>query len=90
MNYLKNLPLDILKIDKTFIDNLKEGGVEKEIIRTIVSLAHILRLEVVAEGVETQEQYNYLRQIGCNKVQGYYLSRPIPAEEILFFTKLYL
>lgn len=90
LNYLKNLPLDILKIDKTFIDNLKEGGVEKEIIRTIVSLAHILRLEVVAEGVETQEQYNYLRQIGCNKVQGYYLSRPIPAEEILFFTKLYL
>ena len=85
LNYLKNLPLDILKIDKTFIDNFREGEAEKEITRTIVTLAHILKLEVVAEGVETQEQFDYLRQIGCNKVQGYYVSRPIPAEEILTF-----
>jgi len=85
LNYMKNLPLDILKIDKTFIDNFHNGESEKEITRTIVSLAHILRLEVVAEGVETQEQYDYLRQIGCNKVQGYYLSRPIPAEKIITF-----
>ncbi|TGE32931.1 GGDEF domain-containing phosphodiesterase [Desulfosporosinus sp. Sb-LF] len=82
LNYLKDLPLDVLKIDKTFIDNFEQGDTEKEITRTIVSLAHILRLDVVAEGVETLDQFGYLREIGCNKVQGYYVSRPIPADEI--------
>lgn len=82
LNYLKSLPLDVLKIDKTFIKDLKEGKAEKAIAGTIVSLAHILNMSVVAEGVETREQFEYLRGIGCNLIQGYYISKPLLVNEI--------
>lgn len=82
LNYLKSLPLDVLKIDKSFVKDLKDGKKEKAIAETIVSLAHILNMSVVAEGVETREQFEYLRKIGCNLIQGYYISKPLPVKDI--------
>lgn len=76
LNYLKNLPLDTLKIDKSFIDGLSDAGREKAIIGTIISLAHILNLNVIAEGVETLQQATSLELLNCNLLQGYYFSKP--------------
>ena len=77
LNYIKNYKLDRLKIDRSFIHDMKAPSVETAITGTIVVLAHILGLEVVAEGVETPEQYLYLREVGCNTIQGFYFSRPV-------------
>lgn len=82
LNYIKNLPLDVLKIDKSFIDDIISNPSEKAIIGTIIQLAHILNLEVVAEGVETKTQYDYLKKIGCCKIQGFYFSKPKSPDEI--------
>lgn len=80
LSHLKNLPIDILKIDKTFIDRLGENHTEDAIIQTIISLAHILRLEAVAEGVEAQGQRDILGTMGCNKIQGYWFGKPLDNE----------
>lgn len=87
LNYLKCLPLDILKVDKSFIKDLKEDEVEKAIAGTIISLAHLLKLTVVAEGVETEQQYDYLRSIGCNIIQGYLISRPVDSRVLADFIR---
>lgn len=83
LTYLKNLPIDRLKIDRAFIHDMKQQSVETAITGTIVALAHILDLEVVAEGVENLEQFEYLRRVGCNHVQGYYFSKPLPSSTAL-------
>lgn len=80
LNYLKSLPLNTLKIDKSFIDGLTENTKEKAIIGSIIDMAHFLNLDVVAEGVETKEQYECLKYFGCNLVQGFYFSRPLRVE----------
>lgn len=81
LSYLKQLPIQELKMDRSFIADLAdEHGNHAEIVRAIISLAHALRLRVVAEGVETQEQLDYLDQCGCDEVQGFLLSHPVPAE----------
>lgn len=77
---LRRLPLDILKIDKDFVDGLKDKGDESRIVRAIVDLAHTLGLKVVAEGVETAGQLLLLREMGCEFAQGYHISRPLPAD----------
>ena len=82
LNYIKDFPLDIIKIDRAFINDMQGSSREKAIASTIVLLAHILNLDVVAEGIETKEQYEYLKKIGCNLVQGYYVSKPILPEEM--------
>ena len=85
LSYLKRLPADILKIDKSFTKGL---GVEVEdtaIVQTVVDLAHILGMEVVAEGVEIAEQETLLKEMGCDFAQGFYVSRPLPPEEVLGF-----
>lgn len=87
LNYLKCLPLDILKVDKSFIRNLKRDEVEKAIASAIISLAHLLKLTVVAEGVETEQQYDYLRSIDCNMIQGYLISKPIDAGALTDFIR---
>lgn len=74
--YLKNLPLSTLKIDKSFIDDIVMHTDEAPIVASIISLAKNLRLKVVAEGVETQEQCIYLKALGCHEIQGYYFSKP--------------
>ena len=80
--YLKKLPLDPLKIDKTFVDEVLSDPHSAAIVRTTVSLAGNLGLNVVAEGVETEAQMAFLSALGCAAFQGYLLSRPLPVEQL--------
>lgn len=82
LSYLKGLPIDTLKIDKSFIDNVVEDDSSRIITESIVSMVSKLGFETIAEGVETKEQYEYLCDIGCDAIQGYLLGRPTPAVEI--------
>jgi diguanylate cyclase (GGDEF)-like protein/PAS domain S-box-containing protein len=82
LSYLRHFPLDILKIDKTFVDALDEEGQGHAIVAAVVNLAHALGLRVIAEGVETEHQLEMLQQLGCDFAQGYLFSRPVPAEEL--------
>jgi len=79
LNYLKQFPIDILKIDRTFVDGLPSGEQDAQIARAIIAMAHSLNLAVIAEGVETHEQLEFLREHGCDEVQGYLFGRPMPA-----------
>ena len=81
LHYLRSLPIDTLKIDKSFVDGINRAESEKEIVGSIISLAHNMNLFVVAEGVEVEEQLNYLRDSGCDCVQGYLLGRPLDDEQ---------
>jgi EAL domain-containing protein (putative c-di-GMP-specific phosphodiesterase class I) len=81
LSYLKRFPLDTLKIDRTFVRDVTIDPDDAAIVSSIIGLAHNLRLKVVAEGVESGEQLAYLREHGCDQVQGYYFSEPLPAEE---------
>lgn len=80
--YLKQFPLDSLKIDRQFIRNLTTSDKDAAIATSIIQLAHNLGLEVVAEGVETEEQLNALDALGCDIAQGFYFSRPVPPDEV--------
>ncbi|HEY8034156.1 MAG TPA: EAL domain-containing protein [Methylobacter sp.] len=79
--YLKRFPLDVLKIDKSFIDDIPSLQDDMEITATIVAMGHILGFKVLAEGVETLEQLAFLREKGCDTYQGFIRSKPLPAEE---------
>jgi EAL domain-containing protein (putative c-di-GMP-specific phosphodiesterase class I) len=81
--YLKRFPLDSVKIDREFIKNLPEDGDDAAITQAIIAMAHSLRLNVVAEGVETLEQQQFLHANGCDEMQGYYFSHPLPQKEFL-------
>ena len=85
--YLKRLPIDTLKIDKEFIDDLTRDADDEAITSTIVSMGHSLGLTVIAEGVENEQQLEFLRALGCDEVQGHWLSRPIDAERCLAFVR---
>lgn len=87
LNYLKSLPINTLKIDKTFVDGLCKNSYEEIITEQIIKLAHKMNLEVVAEGVELEEQLKSLEGKNCNKIQGYYFAKPLPPEEIGSFIK---
>jgi len=88
LGYLSRLPIDALKIDRSFVVRMSEDPQDMTIITTIISLAHSLELHVVAEGVETQEQARLLRLMRCNQVQGYYFAKPQPADDVkLLFTE---
>lgn len=76
MHYQK-LPIDTLKIDKSFIDDIKTGNEPKHLLGDMISMAHHLNLSVIAEGVETNEQLKYLRNHGCDYAQGYLLGKPM-------------
>ncbi len=82
LKYLRQLPVDILKIDKSFTDDLDDAGSEREIIGSIINLAHRARQKVVAEGVETNHQLEKLMKFRCDYVQGYYFSKPVPEEDV--------
>jgi diguanylate cyclase (GGDEF)-like protein/PAS domain S-box-containing protein len=83
--YLKRFPLDVLKIDKSFVDDIPRLSDDMEITATIIAMAHTLRLKVLAEGVETVAQLDFLKERGCDFYQGFLMSRPLPAVE---FTRL--
>lgn len=82
LTYLKDLPVDTLKVDQSFVAGLTRGTADVAIVRLIIELAHELGLDVVAEGVESEEQLSKLAALGCELAQGYYFSRPLPASEI--------
>lgn len=82
LSYLKGLPIDTLKIDKTFVDTLLTDVNTKIIMESIIYMVKRLGYETIAEGVETEGQFQYLKELGCDIIQGYYLGRPMPAEEI--------
>jgi diguanylate cyclase (GGDEF)-like protein len=77
LSHLRRLPLDILKLDRSFVSEMLNSNESREIVHTIISLAHILGMAVVAEGVETFEQSNHLRALGCKYAQGYFYSKPM-------------
>ena len=79
--YLKDFPIDRLKIDKVFVSSIEEDPTNKAILKAIVVLGQSLGIEVIAEGVETQYQYDYLKSIGCDQLQGYYYSKPLPEQQ---------
>ena len=83
LSQLRNLPVDCLKIDRSFVKDLDiSGSSSTTMVRGIIGLAHSLQLEVVAEGVETQEQLTLLGAMGCDINQGFLLYRPMPAEQV--------
>lgn len=83
MNYLHKLPIDIIKIDKSFIDNIQTKEDSTVIINAVVSLSHALNLKTVAEGVELNHQKEYLKQIGCDTIQGYLFSKPLVINDFI-------
>ncbi|HLL16334.1 MAG TPA: EAL domain-containing protein, partial [Pyrinomonadaceae bacterium] len=80
LSYLHRFPIDTLKVDRSFVVNMSEDGENVEIVRTIVSLAQNLGMNVIAEGVETKEQLAALRKLGCENGQGYFFSKPVNAK----------
>lgn len=82
LSYLARLPVDVLKIDRSFVVRMRDAGYPRNIVAMIVSLAHTLGLKVIAEGVEDDEQVRLLRDLGCDQIQGYLVSRPVPADQI--------
>lgn len=83
LNMLKDLPIDILKIDMRFLDSLEESQKASIVLESIIRLAKWMKLGVVSEGVETQREWEYLRSVECDSVQGYYFYRPMPREDFM-------
>lgn len=81
MNYLKHLPVNNLKIDKSFLDRVSDNASDQKIVSAIITLAQTLDLVVIAEGVESKEQAVFLKDINCNRAQGYLYSKPVPQDE---------
>lgn len=82
LSYLNGLPIDTLKIDKSFVDKVSSDASTRIILESIVTMVHKLGYESIAEGIETKEQYHYMKQVGCDIIQGYYYGKPMAAEEI--------
>jgi EAL domain-containing protein (putative c-di-GMP-specific phosphodiesterase class I) len=82
LNYLKRLPIDKLKIDQTFIRECPDDSNSNTLVRTIIIMAHLLKMKVIAEGVETEEQVSFLLEQGCKEAQGYFFSKPLPVTEL--------
>ena len=82
LSYLRRFPIDTVKIDRSFIRDLTVNPSDAEITATVIIMAHNLKLEVIAEGVETEEQLAFLKQRLCDQMQGFLFSRPVPAEEV--------
>lgn len=82
LSQLKRLDMDGLKVDRSFTSQLTHGAEDKAFFRAIVSMAHAIGMSVVAEGVETIQQLHVLQGLSCDEVQGYFISKPVPAAEV--------
>ena len=80
LSYISKFPITHLKIDRAFVQDLSTSN--RAIVKTIISLAKNLDISVIAEGIETEEQANFLRELQCDEVQGYFYSKPLPKEQI--------
>jgi EAL domain-containing protein (putative c-di-GMP-specific phosphodiesterase class I) len=89
LSYLRQYSFDVLKIDKLFINGITLNKADRDLVKASIAMAHSLGLEVVAEGVELDEQLTILNELNCDFVQGFYFSRPIPAKEFLSFFESY-
>src|SRR5690606_27172537 len=85
LSYLVRFPLDVLKIDRSFIQHICSLDDKQAIVDAIIQMAHRLQMKVVAEGVETGQQVDLLKSLGCDYIQGYYYSKPLPMEELIDF-----
>ncbi len=85
LSYLQKLPLDTLKIDRAFIKDINKKGENGEIAKAIIAMAHSIGLHVIAEGIETKYQYQYLLEHACDEIQGFYVSRPLPSSAVESF-----
>jgi EAL domain-containing protein (putative c-di-GMP-specific phosphodiesterase class I) len=83
LNMLADVPVDILKLDMRFIQNLKSSTKQETMIRLVMDIAKYLDMQVVAEGVEEKSQVDFLRSVGCDIIQGYYFSKPLPEDEFV-------
>jgi EAL domain-containing protein (putative c-di-GMP-specific phosphodiesterase class I) len=88
LNYLHSFPFNVLKIDRSFVARMTEGSQPLQIVRTIIELARALSMDVVAEGIETSQQYRLLREIGCQYGQGFLFARPLPADDVTKLLRL--
>lgn len=87
LSYLKKLPIHKLKIDRSFIRDIQIDSNDETIVRSIISLGHHFKLSVIAEGIESQQQLDYLRKLGCDEMQGYHYARPLPELEFVEFLR---
>ncbi|WP_340676569.1 EAL domain-containing protein [Paraglaciecola sp.] len=86
LSYLRQYPFDVLKIDRSFINGITLNKADCDLVKATIAMSHSLGLTVVAEGVETKEQLSLLADLGCDFVQGYFLSKPLPAKQLLDFS----
>ncbi len=89
LSYLQKLPLDKIKLDRTFIKSLKTDKKDSDIVKSSIDIAHILNLKVVAEGVEDRESLDILKKMGCDFAQGYYFTKPVVYEKFIDWYKNY-
>ena len=85
LNMLTDMPIDVIKMDKAFIKNIQPGNKAMHLVELVLDIAKYLEVPVVAEGVETEEELKMLKEAGCDIIQGYYFSKPIPPEEMSRF-----
>ena len=85
LSYLRRFPVDLVKIDRSFIQDVMTDPEDASLVQAIIAMAHVLKLKVIAEGIETPDQLDFLRRSGCDICQGYYFSRPLPADEFEHF-----
>jgi EAL domain-containing protein (putative c-di-GMP-specific phosphodiesterase class I) len=81
LNYIKQLPLDLIKVDKTFIDDIVEDNYAQAFVKLIVDLSNTIDTKIVVEGVESENQFKLLKNLGVNYIQGFLFGRPVPPEE---------
>ena len=85
LSYLHRMPVDALKIDRSFVGNMETDAFSQSIVKTVVTLAHTLNLRVIAEGAETRQQFDLLKAAGCDYGQGYFFAKPLPADQVVDF-----
>ena len=88
LGYLRRFPLDVLKLDRSFVSELGADAAADSIIAAVIDMARALGMEVIAEGVETEAQLSILRRLGCHLAQGYYFARPLPPAELAGFMQV--